>query len=235
MINKNLIYILLGIIVGIIIISLFLRGCKEDKFKQDNKMLISLLQDSIQRTRNKDGSQTAKISLLQNRNTNLLLSLSTKDSTIKWLQEEVKKAKSLIKKGGSVTVIESGTTFTGVATTTVFANTKDSCNPIYKAQNKDTTWVKWSTISTKDSTSIKISTRDKYSVVIGSEKVRLFKRKPIVDVTSMNPYSTIKNMRAFEIKDTRVNRFGVGIQAGYGITLKGLSPYLGIGLNFKIL
>lgn len=235
MTNKSLVHISLGIIGGIVLIVLFLKGCKEDKFKQDNNMLINLLQDSIQRTRNKDGSQTAKISLLQNRNSDLLLSLSSKDSTIVWLQREVKKAKSMIKGGGLVTVIESGATFTGVATTTVFTNIKDSCRPIYKAQNKDTTWIKWSTISTNDSTNIKISTRDKYSVVIGSEKVGLFKKRPVVEVISSNPYSTIKNMRAFEVKDTRTNRFGIGIQAGYGITLKGFGPYLGIGLNFKIL
>lgn len=39
----------------------------------------------------------------------------------------------------------------------------------------------------------------------------------------------------YKIKEVKVpNRWGLGIQAGYGVSREGLSPYVGIGISYNI-
>jgi len=221
-----------SVVIILVIVILLIVGMKQCDIL--HKQLYEL-NDSLFIKKNKDGSKTASRQLLQT-DINLLLSIKSKDSTIKQLQDEVRKNKDKIKSGGSVITINSETTYSSTAPSVLHINNNDSCNPVYNASNNDTTWVKWKVRSSKDSTTITFSNKDRYTVVIGSERIGLFKRKPIVEITTYNPYNSIRSMRAFEVKDNSSRtRFGLGIQAGYGATLKGLSPYLGIGLNFKIL
>lgn len=242
MINKSLIYIPLGIIVGAVIIILFIKDCKGKNLREDNTLLLNMLQDSLIKIRNKDGSQTAKIGLLQSRNTKLFLQAKTKDSTIAWLQREVRKAKSEIKNGGSVTIIGTSTTFSGTTTTSI-TSTQPVINgdtirlyPVYESDSKDTTWIKYHITASKDSINLKFRSKDKFTLVLGEEKVSLFKRKPTVKLTSQNPYTDINSLRTMEVKDTRpIRRLSIGLQIGYGITFKGLTPYAGLGINFKLL
>lgn len=229
--------ILIPLTIAIIIISLLFinKKCEDNKQnKTDIKLLTGLLKDTLITIQHKDGSQTSIINLLSSTNADLLLQINSKDKTIQWLQSEVAKAKSEIKDGGSVTVIESNNEFADTIIPKITRN--DSCNPIYIAENIDTLWVKWKVKASSEAVIVDIETKEKYSVVIGSEKIGLFKRKPIVEVTSYNPYTKIKNMRAFQVIDNSTNRkFSLGIQGGYGITLHGLSPYLGLGINFRLL
>lgn len=224
--------ILVIVCIFILIIVWNIPSCDNKNLKQDNKLLLDL-QDTLVKHRNKDGSQTAQIGILQSRNTNLILQLNTKDETIKSLQDEIKKNKDRIKNGGSISVFTTITTYQD-STKTSTSYLSDS-SIVYKASSKDTTWVKWNTISNKNSTSLDLKVKNAYTVVIGSERVSLFKRKSIVEVTNKNPFTDTQALRAFEVKDTRRNKLSLGIQGGYGITLKGFGPYLGIGINFKIL
>lgn len=44
-------------------------------------------------------------------------------------------------------------------------------------------------------------------------------------------------LAALEIyrKTPRPKRWGVGVQAGYGVSEKGLSPYIGVGISYNVL
>lgn len=60
-------------------------------------------------------------------------------------------------------------------------------------------------------------------------------------VTSENPNVTFTNINSVvipntDLSTTRVvkNKWSIGIQAGYGATLQGLSPYVGIGGQYNI-
>lgn len=231
MINKSLIYIPLGIIIGIMFILLLIKDCKNRKLKGD-VTLLKELGDTLSKKRNKDNTETSKISLLESTNTKLILQLQTKDETIKSLQQAIRQNANFIKNGGSVTVFTNTTTYSNTANTNFIII--DS-NSVYEASNTDTTWVKWRTKASKDSTHLDLEIKNAYTVVIGSERIGLFKRKSIVEVTNKNPYTSTQALRAFQVKEDKVRRFGIGLQAGYGVTLKGLSPYLGVGINFKIL
>lgn len=235
--NKTLIFSLLTalIVVAVMIIT---KSC--NKYSRQNVEQRSLL-DTLTRTKNKDGSETSKIELIQMTNANLLIELSSNDSIIRQLRLQVKNNKEKIKQGGSVTLINSNTTYSSIGTTTISSVQPiikgDSILifPVYECIGEDSTWIYYHIKAYKDSTLVKFRSRDKYSVVIGLERLGLFKRKPIVEVTTYNPFNSIKSMRAFEVKDNSVRKISLGLQGGYGITLKGFSPYLGIGINFKLL
>lgn len=200
--------------------------------KQDVINLYENINDTLVTIKNKDSTETSKIALLQAENVKLFLSIKSKDETIIQLQKEVKKNKEQLKNGGSVSIVTVTTTYSSSA------KSKDSIvdnRQNFLASNKDTTWIKWNTIANKDSTTLNIKVKNAYTVVIGKEKIGMFKYKPIVEITNKNPYTSTQALRAFEVKDLREERFSIGLQVGYGITFKGLSPYLGIGFGVKII
>lgn len=54
--------------------------------------------------------------------------------------------------------------------------------------------------------------------------------RPILDsIFIMN-----KKTEVIVKKQTKTNRFDIGVQAGYGLTPKGFQPYVGIGVSIKI-
>ena len=232
MTNREIKFSVIGIIISIIITIINIQSCQKRELQSDNLLLINV-GDTLNKKKNKDGSETAKIALLESYNTKLILKLNTQDETIKSLQNIINKNKERLGDQGSVTVFSTSTILSDTQTTTV---TVVDSSTVYSACNKDTTWIKWSTIATKDSTHLNLKVNNAYAVIIGSERSKWYKKKTsFVEVTNSNPYTSTQALRAFQVKDTRVNRIGLGIQAGYGITLKGLSPYLGLGINFKLL
>lgn len=239
------------IIVFIIIIILGL-------IKQCNKPVVESnemyehLQDSITTYKNKYGESVAVIQVLQASNTSTLLELKTKDETILWLQKEVKDAHDKIKSGGSISIVGTEILFTGKNGTTITFDTSKppimdddedaSFNktvylyPEYSSTSKDTTWIKYSIKANKDTTTLDLSVKNKYSVLIGSKRDKWYKPKyPIVEVTTKNPYDKVKTLRAFEVKDNQKTRLGLGLSVGWGVNPKGIQPYLGIGLNYTLI
>lgn len=242
-IPKEMRSLLVGILIALIaIIFASLKSCENRKLQEENNLLEGL-QDTIRTMRNKDGTQTTIISMLQATSTKAFLDIKTKDETILWLQREVEKEKKKIKGGGGIVVIGGSTTFTGTSTNTIVAFNPvingDTVYqyPTYKTINdgKDTLWVKYTIVASKDKTTLDLKVINKYKVVIGTERVSLFKRKSIVEVTNLNPYTSTETLRAFEVKDNRKTRISLGVQGGYGFTLKGLSPYVGLGVNYRLL
>lgn len=240
-IPKEMRSLLIGLLIAlIVIIFASFKSCQNRKLQEENNLLEGL-QDTLKTMRNKDGTQTSIISMLQATTSKAFLDIKTKDETILWLQREVQKEKNKIKGGGGIVVIGGSTSYTGTSTNTIIANNPvingDTVYqyPTYKTIGKDTLWIKYTIVASKDKTTLDLKVINKYKVLIGTEKVGLFKRKPIVEVTNLNPYTSTETLRAFEIKDNRKTRISLGLQGGYGFTLKGLSPYVGLGVNYRIL
>lgn len=64
------------------------------------------------------------------------------------------------------------------------------------------------------------------------------KREYYIDVFSDDPRVSINGLKSFRIRGQPSRRFGVGLQAGYGITpTSPLTPfpYIGIGLNYNLI
>jgi len=84
---------------------------------------------------------------------------------------------------------------------------------------------------------LNLKVKNRYDIVIGFEKTKMFKpKKPYVIVTNHNPYSMTKDLRTYQVKGYEPKRFGIGLNAGYGIGLDlKPQPYIGVGLNFNII
>lgn len=218
-------------LVGAILVLLWFHGCEARNFKEEINLLNAVNDTLVKKRDKKDSSQTAKISLLTASNVKMLLNLSNRDETIQQLQYVIKEYKGKLKDGGSVTVFTTQTTFTSTAASTIIPNGKDSCGTV--TAKKDNKWIKWRVLANRDSVHLDLSVKNAYHVVIGTDRSGFLglKRKPFVEVKSLNPFTDIQTMRAAEVKDTRKRWLTVGAQVGFGFTLKGIGPYAGIGLN----
>lgn len=209
-----------------------------------NKLVYeNILNNTIKKVKEKNGTISSITNVIQDNNTKTLLALKANDSTIKYLQDEIRRNKNMLKDiGSSIAVIISSTTFSESNSSII--SKIDSIKkgntiyyyPTYTSKSKDTTWINYDIVADKDNVDLKLKVKNKYSVIIGTEKISFFKRNTVVKVNNQNPYTDVKELKAFQIKDERkINRIGLGLQVGYGITLKGFSAYVGFGINFKII
>lgn len=237
-IEKQYIPVILTIII--LFLLLIFKDCKNNKLKTSNNLLTELNDNLIIKI-NKDKSKTAIINTFKTDNVKLFLKIKSKDSVIIALQKALQENKNLVKNNGSITIINTSTKYDGTSTSSISilpVINGDSLKiyPTYTSFNKDTTWIKYKIIANKDSINLNIKMKDKFTLILGEKRIGIFKKQLITKLDSKNPFTDIDALRSIEVKDNRKNNFiGIGIQAGYGITTKGLSPYLGIGVNFKIL
>lgn len=64
-------------------------------------------------------------------------------------------------------------------------------------------------------------------------------KKNYIDIYSNDPRITVNGAKTYRIKEDPPNRFGLGLQTGYGLGKDGnvirLMPYVGIGLNYNLI
>jgi len=195
------------------------------------KYLTEVQADAIKSYRNKNGEMVSTIKAFQTARIKDFQLLQTKDSSILRLQYLANKYKKMLKKQGSVTHIESST---NIDISTPNTSSKDSLNfPIYKSSFNKDNWIWGKIIAKKDTTDLELHFRNEYDIIVGNKKVGLFKYKPYVEVINRNPYSENKVLRSYQVSLPK-QKWSLGLQAGYGITTKGLGGYVGIGINYKI-
>ncbi len=235
-INRDLVLILINI--GLVVIVFFLlRGGGNDK---EIVKVYEHLGDSTTYFKNKYNELVAENSVLTTTNTKDFLAIQSKDSLVILLQARVKQYKDKLKDDGSVVNFGTTTSIDKTTATTVIdsfpVNDSSKCNPQYKSAFRDK-WIQYEIKSNKDSTKLKLMTEDNYSVVIGEQRPKWNKKKEtFVDVIPSSPYARAKDVKAYKVDDKRKPpRLSLGVQAGYGFTLKGVSPYVGLGLSFNIL
>lgn len=228
--KKDIVMLLTSAII--IFMSWQIKTLKQEK--KENNNTIDNLTAGIFTYHLKDGRQAAKIAAFEAANLKSLLALESKDSTIQELQKETKRYKKQIKNGGGVVVIEGNTNMGGTVITNPIFNV-DGSKPVYRFTSVNE-WVSLSGISKSDSTSFNLSVRNKYTVALGYEKKNLFsKAKPFAEVTNANPYTETETIRAFITSSTRVKRWGIGLQGGYGMGKEGFGGYVGVGISYNFI
>lgn len=219
---KNYLFIGLAILAVI----LFIDACSARKKLRAKNDIVEGLSQEIETWKNKDGQSVTKIQALESDNAQAFLEIETADKEIQNLQAEVFRYKSQLKKGGSVTVIETITEIDTFFDVAVYYDTirKDSfiyLNGTYTA-NIDNDWMKGGVIGRPENIQFKgLKIRNAYTVAIGSEKEGLFKkRKTFAEVTNMNPMSETATIRTYQVKSPRIKRIGIGptFTAGYDVT-----------------
>lgn len=242
--------ILLLVIILLIVGSILLIGKYKRTLNQVNS-LYEHVSDTLTLTKDELGNQIAKNSVLESNNINLILEIKSQDTNIIWLQKEIEKYKKELEEGSSVTIItdfthiiDSLSNIIVIGRDTIVKDSLIYLYPIYDFSaekkgfhsgiNDSVTWIKYNVKAGKNLGILDLSIYNDYSVVIGEEKVGFLKpRKTFVEITNYNPYSTISTLKSYRVSQKKTH-FTVGIQAGYGITTKGLGPYLGVGVGYTL-
>lgn len=191
--------------------------------------------------RNKLGQSEAAAEIVKSQKVADFVKAIFSDPAMIALQNSVKENGKKLKNGGSVTYFNSETIInkSGKTDTSI-----DSIGNVTFTSKYSDEWLSYSTIANKDTTKLKVSMRNEYDVVLGSEKdstLGFFKRlvsepKTRAWVTSKNPYDEIKEMKAYQVKGTSPSRFAATVNVGYGFDLAniGIKPYLGIGISYRL-
>ena len=204
-------------VIGLfLLVSLMFKECTNREQEISSKRLIAQLNDSLQSYRDKEGKMISKISSIEVDNMSFFKELEVKDKTIKELQKLVKKSTLT----ASIVKIE-----TKVDTIFKTVKIKDTLNLTFETDFNLKDWI-WGTVAmNKDSTALRLFTRDQYDITLSKEKDGTY-----VNVINHNPFSTTQEVRSV-YKLPKTKKWGLNISAGYGITPEGFKPYIGIGLG----
>ena len=175
---------------------------KENVSNKTELELFYDLQDTIRYYKNKDGSTTAQIKLLEADKRSLAKVIATKNKSL-----------SDLLKSGSTTATVFNTLTVYDTVTNVRLDTVNS-KPSFKDQTKDE-WIELNIELKNDSLYKSIVLRDSLSVSF--KKVSqgfLNRKKSVVEVKNYNPYVKINNLQSFDVKEKRVNLLFPGIVIG---------------------
>ena len=217
--NKN-VFSWLVLIFIIIIIIFCVKACNNG-IRKENSKLIESLNDSISYYRDVEGILHSKISIIED---DYFLKLKIKDKEINELQNLVRKYKNV----KSATIIKTETKIVEKIVNKTFLDTISN-TPIYESSFNLKDYIWGNIVAKKDTTDIKINIKNDFNIVTYKERGKL-----VLDVSDKNPYSVTKVQRSY-INLPKQKRFGLGVNAGYGIIKSGLSPYIGLGVNYNIL
>jgi hypothetical protein len=191
-----------ALLISFIIIYIFPSSSREDLSSKTELELFYDLQDTIRYYKNKDGSSTAQIKLLE----------ADKKSLVKVLELKNKSLSDLLKSGStSATVFQTLTVYDTI--TKVRIDTVNS-KPSFKNQTKDN-WIELNIELKNDSLKKSIVLRDSLSVSFKKVPQGFLKRKKsVVEVKNYNPYVKINNLQSFDVTEKRVNLLFHGIAIG---------------------
>lgn len=217
--NKN-IFSWLVLIFAIIVIIFCVKACN-NSIRKENSKLIESLNDSISYYRDVEGILHSKISIIED---DYFLKLKLKDKEIVELQDLVKKYKNV----KSATIIKTETKIVEKIVNKTVLDTISN-TPIYESSFNLKDYIWGDIVAKKDTTDIKINIKNDFNIVTYKEKGKL-----VLDVSDKNPYSVTKAQKSY-INLPKQKKFGLGINTGYGISKNGLSPYIGLGINYNLL
>ena len=217
--NKN-IFSWLVLIFIIIIIIFCVKACNNN-IRKENSKLVESLNDSIRYYRDVEGVLHSKISVIED---DYFLKLKLKDKEIVELQDLVEKYKNV----KSATIIKTETKIVEKIINKTVLDTISN-TPIYESSFNLKDYIWGDIVAKKDTTDIKINIKNDFNIVTYKERGKL-----VLDVSDKNPYSVTKVQRSY-INLPKQKRFGLGVNAGYGISKSGLSPYIGLGINYNLL
>jgi opacity protein-like surface antigen len=224
------------LVCSIAIATIAVKSCNDYKNSaKEQSNFINAMGDSIRYLKSKDGSQTATISSLVDNNDKTFEELVFKDSIITSLQKLVKQYSGHLKAGSAAVIASTQTSFkdTGVTVVSTHDTLKvDSLVYIYPLYIHSGTnnWVTYNMRMSRDSSYLDFKVTNKYSVVLGYDH-----KKPFVDVTNYNPYSTTTTLRSYQVAVPKQKVWGIGLSTGLSVStgLK-IQPYIGIGINYNL-
>lgn len=217
--RNNIIYTIFIIAAILSYITFFSYTVYKDRNYSSSR--IESLTDSIQYYKDNYNVLHSKISIIEADN---FTKINSKDKDIQELQELVKRYKNV-----------KAATFIKTETKIV---EKIVNKPVLDTVSKETAYYSkfdlegfvWGEIiAKKDSTDLILNIRNDFNIVSHYDNGKL-----VLDVSDKNPYSITKSQRSY-INLPKQKKWGLGISAGYGANKNGLSPYIGLGVNYNLL
>lgn len=234
------VYAVLGFMVGVLLMILYINSCRKiGTTRNEVVTLVNALNDSIRYYKDKDSENVATISILQTEKTNDFLILQSKDNSVKELQDIVKEYRDRLKEGSSVTTTLLETINKGLQPTIIVKRdtvvvenpggyTDNYIYPTYRQQKRDE-WLDYEAEMNKDTSFYNIKIFNKFSAVVGRDR-----RGAFADITTYNPYTTVKTLRTYQVAQPKPKLFGFGLSTGMTYTGK-WTPYLGAGFNYNLI
>ena len=221
--------VLILLLCGLAVYTSNLRADRDTKVD-----LITNLNQELEVISISDSTKGAQVRVLEDKNTDMILAMNATNSTMKALQDEIKRVEKKIDKGSSVSIISSGSQFNAVDSSKTIVSgismavdsilSKYNQYPIYTRLLDSTSFKGWLTGSIKighNFSDIRIITRDTVAVTIGYNKraagiKNWFKPKePFAQVHSKNPYSEVTDFMAYRVSLPKPKRFA--FVAGGGV------------------
>lgn len=183
-------------------------------------------QENTKVWRDTDNKEHYKTDVVTASNPRDFTKYDTRNEKIKDLQEKVKFYKDQLKRKGSVSNIQTVTTFNKSIPTIVrdpvFIDSVSNKYPTY-VNNIQDPWIEGSIETNQDSAKVDIKIKNDYTVVIGEDKtgfLGLGKPKTFAEVVSHNPYTETKSLKVYvtdkpKRKPIWLYTLGIGILGGY--------------------
>lgn len=205
--------------------------------KQQLKLYKTLIEDTLVQYRDKNGTLSSKVRVLEVLNANQLLELNTNKQTLIRLQDELKVQQGRV----TNSVGFSGQTkFDTIIKTeikyvydTIFQDGDTILVPLKKyAVHHNDRWINVNFDSDSSNTTVSIQVENEYTVSLVKKK-----KKYEAIVKNYNPYSSVSEISAVSLQGLpRPKKFGLGVHLGYGINSSfRVQPYIGIGLSYNVI
>ena len=234
-----------GVIVmllGVAILLFSLLSEKRSDYKEQVELYNSII-DTVKFYRNKDSLNVAKIQVMQTDKESDFLKIKNLTGTNLELQNLIRNKDKKIKDLNTALIHKDETVY--VDTLRMYYPIGGDTIIFSQSVLLDTVNNKW--INAKYGFNRGLSYLDlrvynEYQITIGYEGGNLFKKgTPYGIVTNMNPYTSTKDMRVYQVSVPKQKRMGISFQTGFGgvYDMKNSNisygPYIGLGLNYNII
>lgn len=223
--SNKVISILLLVICLMLSVIFTIDNYNKDKYR-DN--LEASLLDSLHITRNSLNQEIASKRTIVATNAELKRLSRSNDKEIKRLSDLVTKNTQ------SATIIETHTEYIKLTKTDSIYIDKETNMPVYYDSYSDR-WLTYIIMAGSDSIKLDLNVKNEYEIKQEWRRKNIFHRWYLnSEVNSLNPHTYTDKLISYS-KRERSSRIGAGIFVGYGMSNKGLSPIIGVGLGYNII
>lgn len=230
------------ILLGVTILLFSLLSKKSSDYKEQVELYNSIT-DTVKFYKNKDSLNVAKIQVMQTDKESDFLKIKNLTGTNLELQNLIKDKDKKIKDLNTALIHKDETVY--IDTLRMYYPIGGDTIIFSQSVLLDTINNKWINAKygfNKGLSYLDLKVYNEYQITIGYEGGNLFKKgTPYGIVTNMNPYTSTKDMRVYQVSVPKQKRMGISFQTGFGgvYDMKNnnisYGPYVGLGLNYNII
>lgn len=230
------------ILLGVTILLFSLLSEKRSDYKKQVELYNSIT-DTVKFYKNKDSLNVAKIQVMQTDKESDFLKIKNLTGTNLELQNLIRNKDKEIKDLNTALIHKDETVY--IDTLRMYYPIGGDTIIFSQSVLLDTINTKWINAKygfNRGFSYLDLKVYNEYQITVGYEGGNLFKKGiPYGIVTNMNPYTSTKDMRVYQVSVPKQKRMGISFQTGFGgvYDMKNnnisYGPYIGLGLNYNII